>query len=96
MAQDNGRPAAPTISAVAQLAGVSRAVASRALSTEKRPVSADKRERVIKAAEALGYKPNLLAQSLTKKTVNLVAVAPLMAEPPMSMQMIMLAYSLRG
>ncbi|MDB5536016.1 MAG: periplasmic binding protein/LacI transcriptional regulator, partial [Devosia sp.] len=65
MAQDNGRPAAPTISDVAQLAGVSRAVASRALSTEKRPVSADKRERVIKAAEELGYQPNLLAQSLT-------------------------------
>ncbi|MDB5588007.1 MAG: periplasmic binding protein/LacI transcriptional regulator [Devosia sp.] len=74
MAEDNGRPAAPTISDVAQLAGVSRAVASRALSTEKRPVSADKRERVIKAAEELGYQPNLLAQSLTKKTVNLVAV----------------------
>ncbi|HTN60635.1 MAG TPA: LacI family DNA-binding transcriptional regulator [Devosia sp.] len=64
----------PTISDVARLAGVSRAVASRALSTEPRPVSADKRERVIKAAASLGYKPNLLAQSLTKKTVNLVAV----------------------
>jgi DNA-binding LacI/PurR family transcriptional regulator len=74
MADESGRPAAPTISDVAQLAGVSRAVASRALSTEKRPVSADKRERVIKAAEELGYKPNLLAQSLTTKTVNLVAV----------------------
>jgi DNA-binding LacI/PurR family transcriptional regulator len=74
MAQHNGFPATPTISDVARLAGVSRAVASRALSNEPRPVSADKRERVIKAAASLGYKPNLLAQSLTKKTVNLVAV----------------------
>jgi DNA-binding LacI/PurR family transcriptional regulator len=73
MASDRVR-AAPTIADVALLAGVSRAVASRALSSEKRPVSADKRERVIAAAASLGYRPNLLAQSLTTKTVNLVAV----------------------
>lgn len=66
--------AAPTIADVARLAGVSRAVASRALSNAPRPVSADKRERVIEAATRLGYKPNLLARSLTTKTVNLVAV----------------------
>lgn len=64
----------PTIADVAELAGVSRAIASRALSSEPRPVSADKRERVLKAARTLGYKPNLLARSLTTKTVNLVAV----------------------
>jgi DNA-binding LacI/PurR family transcriptional regulator len=74
MADKERRSGAPTISDVAKLAGVSRAVASRALSSEPRPVSADKRERVIKAADALGFKPNLLAQSLTTKTVNLVAV----------------------
>lgn len=65
---------APTIDDVAARAGVSRAVASRALSAEKRPVSAEKRERVLKAAEELGYRVNLLAQSLTTKTVNLIAV----------------------
>jgi DNA-binding LacI/PurR family transcriptional regulator len=65
---------APTIGDVADLAGVSRAVASRSLSAEKRPVSADKRARVLKAAERLGFRPNLLAQSLTTKKVNLVAV----------------------
>lgn len=74
MNRDNGGGAAPTIADVARLAGVSRAVASRALSNEPRPVSADKRERVVEAAAALGYKPNLLAQSLTTKKVNLVAV----------------------
>jgi len=66
--------ATPTIDDVARLAGVSRAVASRALSTARRPVSADKRERVLAAAAELGYRVNLLAQSLTTKTVNLVAV----------------------
>ncbi|NVD39981.1 LacI family DNA-binding transcriptional regulator [Ensifer sp. HO-A22] len=64
----------PTITDVAELAGVSRAIASRALSHESRPVSADKRARVLEAAEKLGFKPNLLARSLTTKTVNLIAV----------------------
>jgi DNA-binding LacI/PurR family transcriptional regulator len=63
-----------TIADVAKHAGVSRAVVSRALSPEPRPVSADKRERVLKAAAELGFKPNLLAQSLVSKSVNLVAV----------------------
>ncbi len=74
MNHDSGRDAPPTIADVARLAGVSRAVASRALSNEPRPVSSEKRERVIAAATRLGYQPNLLAQSLTTKTVNLVAV----------------------
>lgn len=68
------RRATPTIADVARLAGVSRAAASRALSRQPRPVSADKRARVVAAAEQLGYRPNLLAQSLTTQTVNLVAV----------------------
>ncbi len=68
------RQSLPTISDVAELAGVSRAIASRALSRENRPVSADKRARVLEAAEKLGFKPNLLARSLTTKTVNLIAV----------------------
>lgn len=67
-----GKP--PTISDVAARAGVSRAIASRALSAAPRPVSAEKRERVLKAASELNYRPNLLARSLTTKTLNLVAV----------------------
>jgi len=63
-----------TIADVARLAGVSKAVASRALSPEPRPVSDEKRERVLAAARDLGFRVNLLAQSLTTKTVNLVAV----------------------
>lgn len=37
-------------------------------------MSADKRERVLRAAEALGFRPNLLARGLSSKTVNLVAI----------------------
>ncbi|GAB3376908.1 LacI family DNA-binding transcriptional regulator [Massilia agri] len=65
---------APTLSDVAKLAGVSRAIASRALSAQPRPVSADKRERVLRAAETLGFRPNPLARGLASKTVNLVAI----------------------
>jgi DNA-binding LacI/PurR family transcriptional regulator len=72
---DARKPAAePTLSDVATLAGVSRAIASRALSAQPRPVSADKRERVVRAAETLGFRPNLLARGLASKTVNLVAI----------------------
>ena len=74
MVEQARQQATPTIDDVAALAGVSRAVASRALSSEKRPVSAEKRERVLQAAAELGYRVNLLAQSLTTKTVNLIAV----------------------
>src|SRR5262245_32016489 len=74
MASDPKRSGSLTIADVARHAGVSRAVVSRALSPEPRPVSADKRQRVLKAAAELGFKPNLLAQSLVSKSVNLVAV----------------------
>lgn len=75
--QRNGGPAqdgAPTVADVAALARVSRSAVSRALSVEPRPVSAEKRDRVLRAAAALGYRPNLLARSLVTKRVNVVAV----------------------
>jgi len=72
--KDDPAPGKVTIADVARLAGVSKAVASRALSPERRPVSDEKRERVLAAARQLGFRVNLLAQSLTTKTVNLVAV----------------------
>lgn len=67
-------PTSATLSDVAALAGVSRAIASRALSAQPRPVSADKRERVLRAAATLGFRPNSLARGLANKTVNLVAI----------------------
>ena len=74
MARVPARSRTPTIDDVARLAGVSRATASRALFSEKRPVSLAKREQVQAAAERLGYRINPLARSLTTKRVNLVAV----------------------
>jgi DNA-binding LacI/PurR family transcriptional regulator len=68
------RSGAITIADVAERAGVSKAVASRALSPQPRPISAEKRERVLAAAAELGFRVNVMAQSLTTKTVNLVAV----------------------
>lgn len=67
-------PGVPTISDVAALAGVSRAVASRALSSESRPVSPEKRARVEAAAARLGYSPNVVARGLSRNTFDLVAV----------------------
>jgi DNA-binding LacI/PurR family transcriptional regulator len=64
----------PTIADVAARAGVSQAIASRALSAAPRPISAEKRALVLKAASELNFRPNLLARSLTTKTLNLVAV----------------------
>ncbi|WP_117234652.1 LacI family DNA-binding transcriptional regulator [Vibrio maerlii] len=64
----------PTLQDVADKAGVSKAVASRAFSKEKKPISKDKKERVLNAAAELGYVINPFAQSLNSKTTGLVAV----------------------
>jgi len=56
----------PTIADVAKRAGVAPAIVSRALSPERRPVSREKRERVLKAAAELGYNQNPLARGLAK------------------------------
>jgi LacI family transcriptional regulator len=62
---------------VAAHAGVSRATASRALSSYGR-TSAETVEKVRNSAEALGYRPNVLARSMragTTKTIGLVIIA---------------------
>jgi LacI family transcriptional regulator len=53
----------PTLDAVAQHAGVSKMTASRALRNTGR-VNADTRQRILAMAEALGYRPNPLVQTL--------------------------------
>ena len=63
-----------TIKQVAQLAGVSVSVASRALSNEDRPVSQKNKIKVIEAAEQLGYHANPFAQSLSSGQTGLVGV----------------------
>jgi len=62
-----------TASDVAEKAGVSKWTVSRAF-TPGAYISPDSRKRVMKAAEELGYRPNLLARSLTKKRSNMVGL----------------------
>ena len=64
----------PTIGDVAALAGVSRSAVSRAY-TPGAHVSPANRERIAAAAEALGYRPNLIARSLSTRRSNMIAVA---------------------
>lgn len=64
---------ATTLGMVADLAGVSRSAVSRCF-TPGASVSAQMRARVMTAAEALGYSPNLLARSLTTRQTGMVGL----------------------
>jgi len=63
-----------TLDEVAQRAGVSRSVASRAMNNS-RNVSAPKREAVARAAAELGYVPNPTARALATSTAGSVVLA---------------------
>lgn len=67
------RRARPTITDVARQAGVSTGTVSHVLNGS-RDVSAERRERVMEAVKALGYVPNLLAQSLRRNRATLVGL----------------------
>src|SRR5207237_2498312 len=72
---------APTIREVAREAGVSIATVSHALSG-KRPVSARTRNRIARAVERLGYRPNPIAAAMTTgRTRTLGVVVPDIANP---------------
>ncbi len=62
-----------TLKEVAARAGVSRAAVSRTF-TEGASVSAKTRAKVMEAADALGYSPNMLARSLTTRRTQLVGL----------------------
>lgn len=60
---------------VARLAGTSTAVVTYVINNGPRPVAAHTRQRVLRAIEELGYRPNVLARALqagTTQTVGLV------------------------
>ncbi|WP_240720920.1 LacI family DNA-binding transcriptional regulator [Pseudarthrobacter sp. NamE2] len=59
---------------MAREAGVSVATASRALSPGVRNVRASARDRIMAAADKLGYRPNLTAQATSKGTTRTIAV----------------------
>lgn len=72
----NKKTGQPTITDVADAAGVSRATASRALSNYGR-INQSTKEHVSKVAAELGYRPNSLAQAMRRgrtKTIGLVIV----------------------
>lgn len=64
----------PTLRDVARLAGVSQSAVSRAF-TEGASISPLTYAKVVDAAEALGYRPNLLARSLITGRSKLIGVA---------------------
>jgi LacI family transcriptional regulator len=59
---------------VARLANVSVATASRVLSGSSHPVSAEKRTRVMEAAQSLNYSPSALAQAMVTGDTRIVGV----------------------
>lgn len=67
------RRARPTINDVARHAGVSTGTVSHVLNGS-RDVSAERRERVAQAVQALGYVPNLLAQSLRRNRATMIGL----------------------
>ena len=68
-----GRASAPSAHDVARVAGVSQAAVSRAY-TPGASISPDTRERVLKAAEEIGYRPNLIARTLIRGRSDIVGV----------------------
>src|SRR3954451_4415641 len=76
MADPTSRREAPTISQVAEAAGVSRATVSRAF-TRPDMLSADTVRRVMAIAEKIGYVPNHTARALsTGRYGNVALVVP--------------------
>jgi len=65
---------AVTLVEIAQVAGVSVSTVSRALSNGKYPLKQETRQNILKLAEEMGYKPNLVARSLQSNRSHLVGV----------------------
>ncbi len=63
-----------TIRDVARKAGVSVATVSRVISENGYPVASGTRARVLDAASALGYSPNLVARGLKKRTSRAIGL----------------------
>lgn len=60
---------------VAKLAGVSQTSVSRVFNPDSsREVKQETREKVLKAAKELGYKPNFIARSMISKKTNIIGI----------------------
>lgn len=63
-----------TLAAIAKAAGVSVSTVSRALSNGNYPLKEETRQRILKLAEEMEYKPNLVARSLQSNRSHQVGV----------------------
>jgi LacI family transcriptional regulator len=63
-----------TLAELAKAAGVSISTVSRVLSNGTYPLKKETRQRILKLAEEMGYKPNLVARSLQSSRSHLVGV----------------------
>lgn len=73
MQRDGGRKKEVTSRDVARALGVSQSMISRAFDPAGR-VSSENRERIMRAAETLGYVPNVIARSLSTRRSGIVAL----------------------
>ncbi len=72
---------------VARLAGVSQAAVSRTF-TPGASVSEETRAKVLAAAERLGYRPNVIARSLIRKSTNMIGLVVMKFTNPFYARMI--------
>jgi len=72
---------------VAELAGVSQPTVSRAF-TPGASVSDETRDKVLAAAEQLGYRPNVIARSLIQKSTNMIGLVVMRFSNPFYASMI--------
>jgi LacI family transcriptional regulator len=71
-----------TVRDVARNAGVDPSIVSRVLNGDAGRVSPETRERIVNAAQTLGYRPNALARSLSLgKTLTIGVLAPSLTNP---------------
>ncbi|WP_420583565.1 LacI family DNA-binding transcriptional regulator [Ruegeria sp.] len=88
MSEDSRKPV--TSFDVARRAGVSRSMVSRAF-TEGGNISAKSREKVLKAAEELGYRVNFLARGLQTRQSNLVGIVASSLDTPFRSKQVRIA-----
>ena len=74
MKNDNKVRRAPTEADVAKLAGVSQSAVSRAF-TPGASIAKPTREKILEAAQSLGFQKNRMAQSLATRRSNIIALA---------------------
>ena len=65
---------APKLEDIAKATGYSIPTVSRVLSNSSYPVSEEIREKVLRAAETMGYQPNITARSLRTDRTNTIGI----------------------